>query len=287
MGLFGGSSSSSSSSTSTTTSWLSDMLEPIVTDFVDNWQGIDWEDNTIAGLTPAEQSALDAYGSGAAITTGKNIAQGGANLVQESIGRIEGLLNGGAKSQFSNAASSIYSGTADWQNTQDAAIQNDVYSQMANEFGGAAQSTMASTAVSGSSAAQNEQASILASGANSMASQEADIASQAGKLALRGAAGGLSGEVNLIDSLMKEGGSIFDTGANIAKSGQDNQFKSGLFEQWYNQETADTNRNNDMMSGNMDYLNMAALLDMVLPTSNIDTTTTGTSKVSGHKSGLL
>ncbi|ASG63946.1 hypothetical protein CEW81_18330 [Kluyvera genomosp. 3] len=53
---------------------MSGLLEPIITDFVNGNGGIDYENSVVAGLTPAEQAALDAYGSGAAIAAGKSIA---------------------------------------------------------------------------------------------------------------------------------------------------------------------------------------------------------------------
>ncbi|MBF0034483.1 hypothetical protein HAX39_18075 [Citrobacter freundii] len=285
-GIGGGGGSSSTTTTSTTTSWLSSLLEPIVTDFINSGEGINYENSVIADLTPAEQAALDAYGSGAAINTGKQIAGAGAGLVKTSISDIQALLGGGAADQFKTGVTDIYNGMSGFMEGQNAAIESDVYSEMGQAFGSSAQSNMASTSVSGSSAAQNAQNSIMASGANEMIQRESELSGKvlSGAIGLTGNA--ISGEIGLIDQLMKEGHSIFGTGANMAATGQSNQFKAGLFEQYYNQETADNNRKNDMINNNMDWLNMAALLDVVLPTAGIDTTTTGTSKSKSHKSGF-
>lgn len=284
----GGGSSASTSGTSTTTSWLSGLLEPIVTDFVNGAgaDGIDYENSTIAGMTPAEMAALNSYASGAAINTGQGMAKAGAGLVSDSISEIQGLLSGGAKSQFTNGVTGLYNAADGFMSSQNSAIEQSVYSEMGNAFGGSAQSNMASTSVSGSSAAQNATNSILASGANSMVQQEAALSGKvlSGAIGLTGNA--LSGELGLIDQLMKEGGSIFGTGANMASNGTSNQFKAGLFEQYYNQETANNNRKNDMINNNMDWLNMEALLDVVLPAAGIDTTTKSESKSKSGHSGF-
>ena len=287
MGLFGGSSGSSTSTTSHTTSWLDGLIEPIVTEFIQGNPTIDYEDSTVAGITPAEQAALDAYGSGTAITTGKNIAGFGGGLVSDSISEIQQLLEGNAKTQFTNGVSGIYDALGGFMNQQDAAIESDVYSEMGATFGQTAQNNMASTSVSGSSAAENATNSVLASGANEMVQREAQVSQSAleGAIGLTGNA--ISGELNLIDQLMREGGSIFQTGAKIAGKGQANQFKAGLFEQYYNQEIANNNRKNDMINNNMEWLDMAAMLDIALPTAGIDTTTTGTSTTKSKSSGLL
>lgn len=287
MGLFGGGGSSSTSTTSHTTSWLDGLIEPIVSDFISGNPTIDYEDSVISGITPAEQAALDAYGSGAAITTGKNIAGFGGGLVSDSVAEIESLLNGGAKSQFTSGVTSVYDALGGFMDSQDAAIESDVYSEMGSTFGQTAQNTMSNSSVAGSSAAQNAQASVLASGANEMVQRESEVSQNAleGAIGLTGNA--MSGELNLIDQLMREGGSIFQTGANIAGKGQANQFKAGLFEQYYNQEVANNNRKNDMINNNMEWLDMAALLDIALPTAGIDTTTTGSSTTKSKSSGLL
>lgn len=288
--VVGGSGSSSTSSSSGTSSWLSDLIEPIVTDFVNGNPSIDYENSIVAGMTPAEQAALDRYASGSSITTGTNIAQGGAGLVQEQVARMESLLSGGAASQFKTGVTGLYNGASGFIDQQDSAIQDQVYAEMGNQFGQSAQSNMASTSVAGSSNAQNATNSILASGANEMTQMMADVSSGVLKGAVGITGNALQGEMGLINSLMKEGGNIFQTGANIAGKGSSNQFKAGLFEQYYNQEVNNNNRKNDMINNNMDWLNMAALLDVVLPTAGIDTTTTSSSSTdsgSGIMGGLF
>lgn len=285
--MFGGSSSATTDSTSHKTSWLASQLEPIISGFISGNGGINYENSVVAGITPAEQAALDAYGSGASITAGKNIASGGASLVSEAISSIENLLAGGGKTQFTNGVNDIYNAASGFISGQDAAIQDQVYSEMGNTFGQTAQSNMASTSVAGSSAAQNATNSVLASGANEMTQMMADVSSSVLKGAVGLTGAGMSGEVGLIDTLMKEGGSIFNTGAKMAAKGQSNQFKSGLFEQYYQQEIDDNNRKNDMINNNMDWLDMGALLSVVLPTAGIDTTTNTHTKSKGSKGGLF
>ncbi|MGK3630380.1 hypothetical protein ACSLOU_00535 [Enterobacter cloacae] len=287
MGLFGGGGSSSTSTTSHTTSWLDGLIEPIVTDFINGNPTIDYEDSVIAGITPAEQAALDAYGSGKSIDTGKNIAGFGGGLVSDSVAEIEALLNGGAKTQFANGVNGIYDALGGFMDNQNAAIESDVYSEMGAAFGTTAQSTMSNSAVAGSSAAQNATNSVLASGANEMVQREANVSQSALEAAIGLTGNAMSGELSLIDQLMREGGNIFQTGAKIAGKGQANQFKAGIFEQYYNQEVANNNRKNDMINNNMQWLDMAALLDIALPTAGIDTTTTGTSSTKSKSSGLL
>lgn len=289
MGLLTGGGSATTSSTSHTTSWLDDLVEPIVTEFISGagGDGIKYTDSTVAGITPAEQAALDAFGSGAGITAGKNIAGAGGSLISSSIMEIENLLHGGAKQEFTQGVTSIYGGLDDWMNGQDTAIESDVYSEMGQAFGQTAQSNMASTSVAGSSAALNAQNSVLASGANEMVQRESKVSQEALKGAIGMTGDAISGQLGLIDQLMKEGHSIFNTGTQIAGKAQANQFKAGLFEQYYNQEVANNDRKNSMINDNMGWLNFAALMSEVLPTAGIDTTTTSTGTSTQHGGGLL
>lgn len=284
----GGGASAATSSTSHTTSWLSGLIEPIITDFVNGAgsEGISYTDSTVAGITPAEQAALDAFGSGAGITAGKTIAGAGGSLISSSIMEIENLLHGGAKQEFTQGVTNIYGGLDDWMNGQDAAIQSDVYSEMGQAFGQSAQSNMASTSVAGSSAALNAQNSILASGANEMVQRESRVSDQALKGAIGMTGDALSGQLGLIDQLMKEGHSIFNTGTQMAGKAQANQFKAGVFEQYYNQEVTNNDRKNKMINDNMGWLDFAALMAEVLPTAGIDTTTTGSSSSKAGHGGI-
>ena len=158
---------------------------------------------------------------------------------------------------------------------------------MGNAFGQTAQSNMASTSVAGSSAAQNATNSVLASGANEMVQRESKVSQEALKGAIGLTGNAISGQLGLIDQLMKEGHSIFNTGAQMAGKAQGNQFKSGIFEQYYNQEVANNDRKNQMINDNMGWLDFAALMSEVLPTAGIDTTTTGKSTTSQSSSGGL
>ncbi|EBG2659943.1 hypothetical protein ICE59_003234 [Salmonella enterica subsp. enterica serovar Agama] len=287
MGLLGGSGSASSSSTSHTTSWLDQYVEPIVENFISDYSGINYENSTVAGLTPAEQAALDRAGSGSAIDTGTSIAQGGASLVDEALDSIQGLLNGNAKTQFMSGVSGLYNSASGFMEGQDNAIENDVYSSMGAAFGQSAQSNMASTAVSGSSAAEYATSSILSSGANEMIQRESQLAESILKGAVGLTGGAISGEVGLLDQLMGAGGSIFQTGAKMAESGEKNQFNAGLFEQWFNQQVDNNNRKNDMINNNMPLINFSVLMEEILPTAGIDTTTTTNSKTKQSRGGLL
>lgn len=286
MGLITGKGSSTSSSTSHTTSWLADALEPMVNDFINSYNGINYENSVVSGLTPAEQAALERAGSGKAIDTGTSIAKGGASLVEEALGGIQGLLHGNGKAQFMSGVTGLYNGASDFMDAQDSAIEDSVYSEMGAEFGNTAQSTMASTAVSGSSSADNARNAVLASGANSMVQQESDLAAKilSGSIGLT--TGAMKGEVGLLDQLMGAGGSIFQAGAKMASSGEKSQFNAGLFEQWFNQQTANNNRKNDMINNNMDLIDFSVLMQEILPTAGIDTTTDTTSKTKGSGGGL-
>lgn len=287
MGLLGGSGSASSSSTSHTTSWLDQYVEPIVENFISDYSGINYENSTVAGLTPAEQAALDRAGSGSVIDAGTSIAQGGASLVDEALNSIQGLLNGNAKTQFMSGVSGLYNSASGFMDTQDSAIEDSVYSKMAAEFGQTAQSNMASTAVAGSSAAQSATNSVLSSGANEMIQRESQLAESILKGAVGLTGGAISGEVGLLDQLMGAGGSIFQTGAKMAASGEKNQFNAGLFEQWFNQQVDNNNRKNDMINNNMPLINFSVLMEEILPTAGIDTTTTTNSKTKQSRGGLL
>ncbi|WP_260863377.1 hypothetical protein [Citrobacter sp. Marseille-Q6884] len=286
MGLITGKGSSTSTSTSHTTSWLADALEPMVTDFINSYSGINYENSIVSGLTPAEQEALERAGSGKAIDAGTSIAKGGASLVEEALSGIEGLLHGNGKTQFMSGVTGLYNGASDFMAGQDSAIEQSVYSEMGQQFGQSAQSNMASTSVSGSSAEQNATNSILASGANSMVQQESNLAAKilSGSIGLT--TGAMKGGVGLLDQLMSAGGSIFQTGAKMASSGEKNQFNAGIFEQWFNQQTANNNRKNDMINNNMDLIDFSVLMQEILPTAGIDTTTDTTSKTNGSGGGL-
>ncbi|CAI1768676.1 Uncharacterised protein [Serratia quinivorans] len=284
---FGGSGSASTSTSSDTTSWLAAQLEPIITGFIGSNPSIDYTDSTVSGLTGAQQSALNRYGSGNSIQTGTGIAKHGASLVSQAVGEIQGLLHGGAKQQFMGGVSGIYGAADGFIDNQNAAIQDQVYSEMGNTFGQTAQSNMASTSVAGSSAAQNATNSVLASGANKMTQMMADVSSNVLKSAVGITGNAMGAETSLIGTLLREGGSMFGTGAHMAATGAANQFKAGTFEQWFNQQVSDNNRKNTMVNNNMEWLNMGALLDMVLPTAGLQTHTDGTSSTSKNKGGIF
>lgn len=285
-GISGGGSSASGSSTSHTTSWLDQYVEPIVENYINDYKGFNYENSVVAGLTPAEQAALERAGSGAAITTGQNIAKGGASLIEQAVGSIQGLLEGNGKTQFMSGVTGLYNGASDFMASQDSAIQDSVYSQMGAEFGQSAQSNMASTSVSGSSAAESATNSILASGANSMIQQESDLAMQILKGSVGLTSGAISGEVGLLDQLMSAGGAIAKAGGTMAANGEKNQFNAGIFEQWFNQQVDNNNRRNDMINNNMSAINFALLMDEVLPTAGIDTTTNTESHSSSSRGGF-
>lgn len=285
-GISGGGSSASGSSTSHTTSWLDQYVEPIVENYINDYKGFNYENSVVAGLTPAEQAALERAGSGEAITAGQNIAKGGASLIEQAVGSIQGLLNGNAKTQFMSGVTGLYNGASDFMASQDSAIQDSVYSQMGTEFGQSAQSNMASTSVAGSSAAESATNSILASGANSMIQQESDLAMQILKGSVGLTSGAISGEVGLLDQLMSAGGAIAKAGGTMAANGEKNQFNAGIFEQWFNQQVDNNNRRNDMINNNMSAINFALLMDEVLPTAGIDTTTNTESHSSSSRGGF-
>ncbi|WP_310606715.1 hypothetical protein [Buttiauxella brennerae] len=281
MGLFGG--DSTTNSTSNTTSWLASSLEPIINDFISSNPSLDYTNSQVAGLTPAQQAALGVFGGGASIGTGTSIAGKGAGLVSDSISGMQNLLHGGAVDQMKKGVSGIYGAASGFIDGQNKAIQDSVYSEMAGDFGNVAQSTMASTSVAGSSAAGNAQASVLASGANKMTQMKADVSSSVLKTAVGLTGGAISAEAGLMKTLGGAGGQIFGAGTSMASKGLNNQFKAGLFEQYFNQQVLNNNHKNDMINNNMDWINMSMLLSTLLPAAGLDTTTTGSS--STEKSG--
>lgn len=285
-GISGGGSSASGSSTSNTTSWLAQYVEPIVENYISGYDGFNYENSVVAGITPAEQAALERAGSGKAITTGTNIAKSGASLIDEAITSIQGLLEGNGKTQFMSGVTGLYNKAGGFMESQDSAIQDQVYSEMSSEFGSEAQSNMASTSVAGSSAADSARNSVLSSGANSMVEQESDLAMQILKGSVGLTTGAMSGEVGLLDQLMSAGGSIAKAGGTMAANGEKNQMNAGVFEQWFNQKVDDNNRRNDMINNNMSAINFALLMDEVLPTAGIDTTTHSHSSSSGSRGGF-
>ena len=113
-----------------------------------------------------------------------------------------------------------------------------------------------------------------------MIQQNADMqaAVMSGAIGMTGNA--LSGGVDMLQDMIGMGGDIFNAGAGMASQGMKNQFNAGLYEQWYNQQVLDNNRKNDMTNANMEWLNMAALLSVTLPTAGLDTTTKGESESS-------
>ncbi|EAS9012752.1 hypothetical protein LO364_000404 [Salmonella enterica] len=254
--------------------------------YINDYKGFNYENSVVAGLTPAEQAALERAGSGEAITAGQNIAKGGASLIEQAVGSIQGLLEGNGKTQFMSGVTGLYNGASDFMASQDSAIQDSVYSQMGTEFGQSAQSNMASTSVAGSSAAESATNSILASGANSMIQQESDLAMQILKGSVGLTSGAISGEVGLLDQLMSAGGAIAKAGGTMAANGEKNQFNAGIFEQWFNQQVDNNNRRNDMINNNMSAINFALLMDEVLPTAGIDTTTNTESHSSSSRGGF-
>lgn len=286
MGLFGG--GSSTSSTSHTTSWLADTLEPIINDFVGGNDGINYSDSQVAGLTPAQLAALGKLGGGVSIGIGQDIAGKGAGMVSDSLSGLNNLLHGGAIDQMKKGVTGIYGAADGFINNQNKAIQDSVYGEMAGNFGNVAQSNMASTSVAGSSAAQNAQAGVLASGANKMTQMEANVSNSVLKSAIGLTGGAIGAEAGMLKSMAGAGGSIFNTGVNMAGKGISNQFKAGLFEQYFNQQVLNNNHKNDMINNNMDWINMSMLLSTLLPAAGLDTTTTSKGKTSGGgKGGLL
>lgn len=263
--------SSSSSSSSSNTSWLYEYLSPIMIDFIESNPSIDYIESGVADLTDAQKAALEAYGSGKSIDAGKAIMQGGAGLVSDSVSWMQDMLNGGTKSAFTSGVSGIVSAMNPYMEQQTAAIQDAVYSDMGAAFGAGAQSTMSNSAVTNSSNAEATTNSIMASGANTMTQMIAELQTSILSGAIDLTTGAIGAAADLNSSLMGAGGDIFGAGAGMVKSGQANQFKAGLFEQWYNQEIMNNDRKNDMINSNMDWIDMAALLAVTMPAAGLKT----------------
>ncbi|MDL4490871.1 hypothetical protein [Klebsiella michiganensis] len=254
--------------------------------FISGYTGIDYTDSNVAGITAAERSALDRAEGGGAINAGNAIAGAGANIIDKVLSEMGGLLEGNGKTQFMSGVTGLYNKAGSFMDAQDSAIQDSVYSQMGQQFGQTAQSNMASTSVSGSSAAQSATNSILASGANSMVQQESDLAMQILKGSVGLTTDAMGSEVSMLNTLLKEGGNIFGAGTKMSAAGEKNQMNAGLFDQWFNQQVANNNRKNEMMNDNIGLLDFSLLMQEVLPTANIDTTTKTNSTMSSGSSGM-
>ncbi|MCP2003500.1 UNVERIFIED_ORG: hypothetical protein J2Y78_002040 [Buttiauxella agrestis ATCC 33320] len=281
MALFKGSSKdSTNSSSSTSESWLFEYLSPVMIDFIESNPGIDYIESGVADLTDAQKQALDAYKSGASIDAGKSIMQGGAGLVSDSIANMQRMLGGGTKAAFTNGVSGIMGAMAPAMENQAAAIQDDVYADMAGAFGGAAQSTMSNTAVTNSSNAEMTTNAVMASGANAMTQGIAEM--QAGVLssAIGLTTDALSTYAGINSDLLGVGGDMFKAGGGMVSSGTKNMFNAGLFEQMFNQENINNDRKNDMINGNMEWIDMAALMAVTMPGAGLKTESSSESSVS-------
>lgn len=285
MPIFKGSSSSGSSSSSNTNeSWLFEYMSPVIIDFIESNPGIDYKESIIAEMPPAMQQALESYGSGQAIEVGKGLAQQGGALVSDSIAWMQNALNGGTKNAFTSGVSGIMGAAQPFMENQAAAIQQDVYADMAGAFGASAQSTMSNGAVTNSSSAEGSTNAVLASGANAMtqgiASMQADVLSSAIGLTTDA----MNAAMGLNQKLLGAGADIVGAGGNLISQGTKNMFNAGLFEMYYNQQNLNNDRKNDMINSNMDWIDMAALMAITMPAAGLKTessTDTSTSKDTG------
>jgi hypothetical protein len=281
MALFKGSAKDSNSSNSSTSeSWLFEYLSPVMIDFIESNPSIDYIESGVADLTDAQKQALDAYKSGASIDLGKGMMESGAGLVSDSIANMQKMLGGGTKAAFSNGVSGIFNAMAPAMESQAANIQNNVYADMASTFGSASQSTMSNSAVTNSSNAEATTNAVLASGANAMSSGIAEMQGNvlAGAIGLTGDA--LSAYAGINADLLSAGGDIFKAGGGMVSSGTKNMFNAGLFEQWFNQENINNDRKNDMVNGNMEWIDMAALMQIMMPGAGLKTESSGESSAS-------
>ncbi|WP_370429526.1 hypothetical protein [Klebsiella aerogenes] len=297
-GAVGNSRSSSSTHDSTThkESWLAPTVEPIITDLLNGGMDVNYINQQIAGLTPAEQAALSYFGSGAGIQTGQNVSKWGAGMVNSGVGLYKDLLSGNTgvnKDAFKSDVLGLYNGAGDFMNTQNAAIEQQASVNIANNLAGNAESfNNTNNGVSGSSMQNNANMAVMQQGMNSAAQREADISNMVMKGAVGLTANGMAMQAGLIANGAKGaiglGQNAFTQGLKMSSTAAANQFKSGLFQQYYNQEVINNNRQNGMINSNLPLMETLMALNTASGWSNIDTTTTSHSESSSKsKSGLF
>lgn len=297
-GAVGNSRSSSGTRDSTTNkkSWLAPTVEPIITDLLNGGMDVNYINQGIAGLTPAEQQALEYFGSGAGIQTGQNIAKWGGGMINSGVGLYKGLLDGSSginKANFMKNVQGLYSGAGDYMNTQNAFIEQQATTNIANTLAGNAESfNNTNSGVSGSSMQNNANMATMQAGMSNAAQREADVSNMVMKNAIGLTASGMSAKANAITGGAKGaiglGGNAFSSGVGMAGKAASNQFKSGLFQQYFNQENINNDRRNGMVNTNLSLMETLMALNTASGWSNIDTTTTShSSSSSSSKSGLF
>jgi len=290
------SSSSTHDSTTNKKSWLAPTVEPIITDLLNGGMDVNYINQGIAGLTPAEQQALEYFGSGAGIQAGQNVSGWGAGMVNSGVGLYKDLLSGNTgvnKANFMNDVQGLYSGAGDYMNTQNAAIEQNAELNIANSLAGNAESfNNTNSGVSGSSMQNNANMAVMQAGMSDAAQREADVSNMVMKGAVGLTANGMSMQAGLIANGAKGavglGQNAFTQGLKMSGNAAANQFKSGLFQQYFNQENINNDRRNGMVNTNLPLMETLMALNTASGWSNIDTTTTShSSSSSSSKSGLF
>ncbi|MEA8782140.1 hypothetical protein ABK933_03560 [Klebsiella aerogenes] len=293
-------SSSSHDSNSHKQSWLVDAgVEDQIIGLLNGGMDVNYIDQMVAGMTPAEQAALQYFGSGQGITTGTNAAKWGVNAIGAGINGYKTLLSGGTsinKNQFQQNVLGLYADAGDYMNTQNAAIEQQASVNIANTLAGNAESfNNTNSGVSGSSMQNNANMAVMQQGMNSAAQREADVSNMVMKSAIGLTASGMSAKANLMTSGMSGaiglGTHAITGGVNMASKAAANQFKSGLFQQYYNQQVMNNDRRNQMINSNLSLAEQLAALSFAGKFANIDTTTeshsSGSSSSSASHAGLF
>jgi len=289
----GGGGSSTSDSTTTKKSWLVDNtdFEQKAQYYLDNGVPIYWQNQQIAGLTPAEQEALDFLTSGQGINTGKQVAGWGANAIGQSIALEKALLSGDTKinkENFINGVQGIMGGAQSYIDQSTKAATDKIlvgYGENAAQF---AESNLSGAYTSG---AVNGQTAMAVGAGESIESTIAQMNAQALRGAIGLEANGMSavGRAygNAINMGLGLGEGAIGTGMQMIGKGTSNMMEGGLFEQYMNQQQMNNDWRNSMYTHNIPTIADLMGFNIAAGTANIDTTTHTHTKSSSSGGGLF
>lgn len=291
-----GSSSQSSSSTSDTNrkSWMADMMEPLITSFINSGGAqIYYQDKTVAELTAAQREALDYFESDQGINTGKNIMGMGRNIAQQGAALMKDVLSGDYgnlnKAGFYQNVNELMSFQQQYIDDAVKSSTDEILVGYGSDAAQYAESNLSSAYTSG---AANAETAMAVGATQSIESTIAEINAQALNRSMSMAANGMSAELGLMTNAARGainyGTNVIGAGAKTVSKARSNMFNAGLFEQYYNQQVSDVNRENRMMTNNLGLMEMILTGNMVSPWSNLETDThTETETKSSSSSGLF
>lgn len=269
----------SSNSTNHSYSWMSEMMEPIITDYVNNGgTNINWVNQGLAGLTPAEQEALDYMTSGTMQANGQKAFGWGQNAAAKGIGMYSDLLHGDSyfnKANYMSDIGSVYHSADDFIANQTKNATDQIMVDYGNTSANIEQQAMGMSSAYTSGAANAHSAAAI-SADNSIESAAAQISANvlgaSTGLVTNAYGTGINLYTNGAQGAIGLGEQAMKSGANAVSKGWHNEMNAGLFEQYMNQQMMNNDRYNQMMSGNMGTINQMITAKMLLPWMNMDRT---------------